>query len=268
MTHITLVGCGNMGFAMLEGWLKKPTDMHFTVVEPNEALRARAAKAGATVLSSAEALSAAPDLIFLAVKPQVLDKVAPEYVRFAGGTTTFISVAAGITMARLADWLPGQTPLIRTMPNTPAAIGQGMLVSCANEVVKPEVKAVVDQLLAASGETAWIDDENLMDAVTAISGSGPAYVFHFIECLADAGEALGLPKDLALQLARQTVAGSGALARTADAAPSLLREQVTSPGGTTAAGLGVLMAGDGALSDLLKTATRAARDRSVELGKI
>ena len=264
MTTVCLVGCGNMGFAMLKGWLAKGSDV--TVVEPNDALRARAAKAGAVALSDAAELTDAPDLIFLAVKPQVMNVVAPQYARFAGGGTTFVSVAAGVTMDSLAGWLPGETPLVRTMPNTPAAIGQGMLVSCANYLVGADVRGQVDTLLAASGETAWIDDESLMDAVTAISGSGPAYVFHFIECLADAAVALGLPEDIALQLARQTVAGSGALARASDTAPAELRVQVTSPGGTTAAALEVLMADPG-LSDLVQRAATAARDRGVELGK-
>lgn len=262
MSSVCLVGCGNMGFAMLKGWLSMGGD--FTVVEPNEALRTRAAEAGANALSSADELSETPDLIFLAVKPQVMGQVAPQYARFAGGTTTFVSVAAGVTMDSLSTWLPN-APLIRTMPNTPAAIGQGMLVSCANERVSEAVREQVDALLAASGETAWIVDESLMDAVTAISGSGPAYVFHFIECLAVAAQKLGLPEDIALQLARQTVAGSGALACASDSTPAELRVQVTSPGGTTAAALKILMAEPG-LSDLLQKATTAARDRGKELG--
>lgn len=264
MSRIALIGCGNMGYAMLRGWMAQGGH-EVTVIEPADPLRDRAAAEGAAVLADGADLTEVPDLIFLAVKPQVMAQVAPAYARFAGGPTTFVSVAAGTTMASLTGWLP-DSPLIRTMPNTPAAIGQGMLVSVANDLVTPETRATADTLLAACGETAWIEDEALMDAVTAISGSGPAYVFHFIECLAEAAEALGLPADLSLQLARQTVAGAGALANASDTPPATLREQVTSPGGTTAAGLEVLM-GTGALADLLRRAAEKARRRAGELGK-
>ncbi|MHA3916481.1 pyrroline-5-carboxylate reductase [Halovulum sp. GXIMD14793] len=265
MSRVALIGCGNMGYAMLRGWMAAGGHS-VTVVEPNADLRDRASAEGAGVLTDAEGLTEAPDLIFLAVKPQMIPQVAPTYARFAGGASTFVSVAAGTTLASLAGWLPGPTPLIRTMPNTPAAIGQGMLVSVANDLVSEATRDVADQLLSASGETAWITDEALMDAVTAISGSGPAYVFHLIECMAEAGENLGLPAELALQLARQTVAGAGALARGSDAHPGILREQVTSPGGTTAAALDVLM-GENGLAPLVTRATTAARDRSVALGR-
>ena len=266
-TDILLVGCGNMGFAMLKGWIGQ-AGMTFHVVEPADALRERAEDAGANTYAAADQLPAGlvPDLVFLAVKPQVMADVAPQYQVFAGGNATFVSVAAGVTIETLAHYLPGATPIIRCMPNTPAAIGRGMLVSCANGAVSDEAKALTESLLATSGETAWIDDENLMDAVTAISGSGPAYVFHFIECLAAAARAVGLPDDLAGQLALQTVAGAGELAIRSDDPPARLREQVTSPGGTTAAALKVFMA-DRALEDLVTKAATAARDRGMELGK-
>ena len=263
MTTVCLVGCGNMGFAMLKGWLAKGSDV--TVVEPNDALRARAAKAGAVALSDAAELTDVPDLIFLAVKPQVMNVVAPQYARFAGGGTTFVSVAAGVTMDSLAGWLPGETPLVRTMPNTPAAIGQGMLVSCANDLVGADVRGQVDTLLAASGETAWIDDENLMDAVTALSGSGPAYIFHLVEAMAQAGETAGLPADQAMLLARQTVVGAGFLLDASEDTAATLRQNVTSPGGTTAAALDVLMDQKSGLPELMTRAVEAARKRSVEL---
>lgn len=264
---ILLAGCGNMGFAMLQGWMALG-GMRFHVVEPADALRARAEQAGATACASPDQLpdDLAPDLIFLAVKPQVMSEVAPQYGRFAGGPATFVSVAAGIPIATLSDLLPGATPIIRCMPNTPAAIGEGMLVSVANDLISEDAKRLATELLAASGETAWIDDETLMDAVTAISGSGPAYVLHFIECLSAAGVSLGLPSDLAGQLALQTVAGTGILAAGSDTPPSTLREQVTSPAGTTAAALDVLM-GNRALEELVKEAATAARDRGIELGK-
>ncbi len=268
---ILLVGCGNMGFAMLAGWLAgsdKFAGMRFHVVEPAEALRARAEAAGARVYADAGQLpdEFGPALVFLAVKPQTMDQVAPQYSNLAGGRTVFISVAAGVTIATLSAYLPGPTPIIRCMPNTPAAIGRGMMVSYANPQVAEEAKQLAADLLAASGKTAWIDDEGLMDAVTAISGSGPAYLFHFIECMASAATALGLPQDLADQLALQTVAGAGELAARSETPPSTLRQQVTSPGGTTAAALGVLMA-DGALDKLVTAAARAACKRSLELGK-
>ena len=265
---ILLVGCGNMGFAMLSGWLKAADELDFYVVEPTDALRQRAADAGARVYEKAEDLPTdlVPALCFLAVKPQVMDRVAPAYAGFAGGPVTFVSVAAGVTMATLSTLLPGPTPLIRCMPNTPAAIGLGMLVSCANDHVSNESRDLADRLLATSGTSAWIDREDLMDAVTAISGSGPAYVFHFIECLAEAGAKLGLPADLSLTLAIQTAMGAGRLAADSDTPPDTLRQQVTSPGGTTAAALAVFMEDD-ALRKLTKTAATAARDRGVELGK-
>ncbi|HSM43368.1 MAG TPA: pyrroline-5-carboxylate reductase [Afifellaceae bacterium] len=264
---VLLVGCGNMGFAMLQGWRSRK-DIRCHVVEPADALRERAENAGATIWASADDLPAdlEPALVFLAVKPQVMGNVAPAYARFAGGTTTFVSIAAGVTIATLSNLLPGATPFIRCMPNTPAAIGQGMLVSTANGLVSAEAKSLATDLLAASGRTAWIEDEGLMDAVTAISGSGPAYVFHFIECLTKAAVHLGLPEELAGEMAMQTVAGAGQLAAQSDTPPATLREQVTSPGGTTAAALAVLMGGS-ALEKLVTEAAVAARDRGAELGR-
>ena len=265
---ILLVGCGNMGFAMLKGWLEADPDLVAHVVEPSDPLRQRAASAGALAVASAEDLPAglAPSLIFLAVKPQVMCEVVPAYASFAGGPATFASVAAGTTIAALAEMLPGPTPIIRCMPNTPAAIGQGMMVCCANAHTREESKHLTSRLLESSGEVAWIDDEALMDAVTAVSGSGPAYVFHLIECLTAAATEVGLPEDLAAKMALQTVRGAGAYAAASDDPPGQLREQVTSPGGTTAAALGILM-GDNRLQSLMTEAVIAARDRGAELAK-
>ena len=207
---ILLVGCGNMGFAMLQGWMRHSA-MTFHVVEPSEPLRHRADKAGATVYAGPDRLPGqiAPVLTFLAVKPQDMAAVAADYAFLAGGRTTFVSVAAGVTIATLENLLPGPTPIIRSMPNTPAAIGRGMMVSTANSEAGEDARRLATELLGTSGETAWVVDEGLMDAVTAISGSGPAYLFHFIECLSEAAIAVGLPRDLADQLALQTVAGAG-----------------------------------------------------------
>ena len=265
---VLLIGCGNMGFAMLQGWLAADPALAAHVVEPTDALRDRAAQAGAQAVATAGDLppDLAPDLIFLAVKPQMMAEVTPAYAAFAGGAATFVSVAAGTTIATLADQLPGPTPIIRCMPNTPAAIGAGMMVCCANDRAGQPARDLATKLLAASGQVAWIDDDGLMDAVTALSGSGPAYVFHMIECMAAAGAALGLPADLSAKMAMQTVMGAGQLAAQAADPPGTLREQVTSPAGTTAAALNVLM-GDQRMQTLMTDALTAARDRGVELGK-
>lgn len=268
---VVLAGCGNMGFAMLSGWLKsgrlQPAEV--LVVEPNEALRDRAEALGAGVIAKIGDIKSdiAPKLVIFAVKPQAMRDVVPAYARFAGGGggTAFLSIAAGTGIKVFEDMLGTGVPVIRCMPNTPAAIGKGMMVTFYNPHVTKETQQFVAELLAASGEVARIDDEALMDAVTAVSGSGPAYVFHFIECLTAAGIAAGLPDETARLLAMQTVHGAAALAAESDETPGRLREQVTSPNGTTAAALDVLMGGD-RLKTLLKEAVEAARKRSVELG--
>ena len=260
---ILLVGCGNMGFAMLSGWVRDAKAMNFHVVEPNPELRERAASAGANAYGGLDELQGvSPKLVFLAVKPQMMPDVVPPYACFPDAV--FVSIAAGVTVESLQAWLGSDVGIIRTMPNTPASISEGMHVSYANSHISAETRSLVDQLLSVSGETGWIEDEALMDAVTAISGSGPAYVFHFIECLTQAAVRLGLEPVLAKKLALQTVAGAGLLARKSDTPPEVLRQQVTSPGGTTAAALDVFM---GALGPLTEKATQAARDRGVELGK-
>lgn len=266
---VLLVGCGNMGHAMLAGWIAsgRLESSDVLVVEPDERLRARAGSLGADIFASPEDLPAQTRaaLVILAVKPQIMREIVPHYRRFAESGATFLSIAAGTGIALFEELLGKETPVIRCMPNTPAAIGRGMMVVCANHNVDPQVHAFVETLLSASGKVASIADERLMDAVTAVSGSGPAYVFHFIECLAAAGVAAGLPENTALLLARQTVAGAGALADESDEHPARLREQVTSPNGTTAAALAVLMRDD-ALRLLIGEAVEAARRRGVELG--
>lgn len=259
---VVLVGCGNMGFAMLEGWLNAMPDARFHVVEPNYGLRERAIHCGAKGYYDASRLpeDLKADVLVLAVKPQVMGDVAPTY---AGRAACAVSIAAGVTIGALEGWLGGGA-VVRTMPNTPAAVGQGMLVSVANSEVSEGARAQVEALMSVAGRHAWVEDEALMDAVTAVSGSGPAYVFHFIECLADAGIAMGLPAELAGQMALQTVAGAGALAAASEDDPAELRRKVTSPKGTTEAALKVFM---GRLGPLVDEAALAARDRSVELGK-
>lgn len=266
---LLLVGCGNMGFAMLDGWLAsgKFVPGEVLVVEPNDALRDRATNLGVAVAASADDVPAAvdPTIVILAVKPQMMREVAPHYRRFKDHAA-FVSIAAGTSVATLEALLGDQTPIIRCMPNTPAAIGKGMMVVFANPKVADETKAFVSELLSASGEVAEISDERLMDAVTAVSGSGPAYIFHFIECLTAAGEKAGLPAETAKLLAMQTVYGAASLARESGDEPGRLREQVTSPNGTTAAALAVFM-GDDRLKSLVADAVEAARRRSEELGK-
>jgi len=262
---LVLVGCGQMGSAMLRGWLARGAASHFIVVEPAGAPAALAAAANVAWHRMADELPDAltPDAVVFAVKPQIIDEVLPAYRRWVRRETLFLSIAAGKTIAGIARHL-GDAAIIRTMPNTPAAIGRAITVACANPRVTTGQRRLCEALLAAIGDSAWVEDEALLDAVTAVSGSGPAYVFLLIEALAEAGERVGLPSDLALRLARETVAGSGELARLSPDSPARLRENVTSPGGTTRAALDVLMAGDG-LARLLARAVAAATARSREL---
>lgn len=267
--RIVLAGCGNMGFAMLSGWLDagKIKAADIAVVEPNGNLRARAAGLGVAAFANASELaqSLSPELVVFAVKPQVMGSVVPAYRRFAD-RSTFVSIAAGTGIAAMQEMLGDAAAIIRCMPNTPAAIGHGMMVLVSNVNVTAQADAFVADLLTANGKVARIGDEHLMDAVTAVSGSGPAYVFHFIEALAAAGRKAGLPDDVADVLAMQTVHGAANLAAQSKDDPATLRRQVTSPNGTTAAALDVLMAPKG-LEMLLTDAVEAARRRGEELGR-
>ena len=259
---LVLVGCGKMGTAMLHGWLAGGAISQFYVVEPEGMPLGLSATPEIEWHTTAGTLPAglAPDAVVFAVKPQIIDAVLPPYRRWAFPETLFVSIVAGKTLAGLGRHL-GPAAVIRTMPNTPAAIGRAITVACANSRVTQEQRQLCDRLLAAIGESAWVEDEALLDAVTAVSGSGPAYVFLLIEALARAGEAEGLPPTLALRLARSTVAGSSELARVSAESPATLRENVTSPGGTTRAALDVLMAPDG-LEPLIARAVAAAAARS------
>lgn len=263
-----LVGCGNMGRAMLQGWLADGILQHDSVhvVEPNQSLRQLAADLGVPTHASAETLpkDLAPSVIIFAVKPQVMFDVTPAYEKFVSRGAAFLSIAAGVQTAKFEEALGANTPIIRVMPNTPAAISKGMMVIYNNANVTNEQSIFVEQLMRAIGEVAMVDDENMMDAVTAVSGSGPAYIFHFIEALRDAGIAAGLPEDTAKLLAEQTIFGAACYARDSDVEPGVLREQVTSPNGTTAAALDVLMNGDN-LTKLVTKAVAAAKKRSEEL---
>ncbi|RVO43635.1 pyrroline-5-carboxylate reductase [Sinorhizobium meliloti] len=264
--ELLLVGCGNMGRAMLQGWLAagfvRPDDAH--VVEPAEALRAEAGALGVRTYASAGALDAGfrPAIVVLAVKPQVMAAVLQAY-RSHVTESVVVSIAAGVPVSVLETGL-GEVAAVRAMPNTPAAIGKGSTVIFANRRVSVQQTERVTRLLSAGGAVHRVEREALIDAATALSGSGPAYVFHFIEGLAEAGTQLGLPPQTALALARETVFGAGALAMAANTLPAELRRQVTSPGGTTEAALRVLMEND-ALKGLLSLAANAAHHRAVEL---
>ncbi len=266
---IILVGCGNMGEALLAGWLDQGVGAQTVcVIEPDPARASQVRERyGVRCLTDPAGLQdgAAPDAVVLAVKPQMLDAIAPAYSRFAAAGTVVLSIAAGRTLSSLAQLL-GDHAIVRAMPNTPAAVRAGITVACANAAVSDAQCAAVDALLAAVGAVAWVDDETLIDAVTAVSGSGPAYVFLLAECLADAGVAAGLPPDLSQRLARQTVIGAAQLLAQATDDPAVLRRKVTSPGGTTEAALAILR-GEPGLASLLTAAVRAAAARSRQLAQ-
>ena len=264
--QLLLVGCGKMGRALAQGWLAKGLRADdLAAVEPHVGTAELARAAGINAIAVLEELPAgfSPDWVVLAVKPQVLAEVAPQYTQYSG-VANFLSIVAGKPIAVLAGLLGGKAAIIRAMPNTPAAIGRGMSVACPGPGIGTDARAACSGLLAAVGEVAWIEDEALMDPVTAVSGSGPAYVFLLIEAMAEAGAAAGLPPELALTLAKATVAGAGELAATSEETAAVLRQNVTSPGGTTEAALRVLMAADG-LPKLMDEAVAAATARSREL---
>ena len=261
---LVLLGCGKMGSALLKGWLAggiPPEAVTVRDPKPSDWLRAQAG------LRLNAPLPARPAVVAVAVKPQIMAEALPELAPLGGGETLFLSVAAGIPIARYEEMLGARTPIVRAMPNTPAAIGKGISALIGNAHVGEAGMTLAESLMAAVGETVRLESESQMDAVTALSGSGPAYVFHLIEALAEAGAAEGLPPEMALHLARATVAGAGALAEQAGESPEQLRINVTSPGGTTEAALKVLMDEEGGLGPLMKRAVAAAAARSKELGK-
>jgi pyrroline-5-carboxylate reductase len=264
-SRILLVGFGNMGRALAEGWLQRGhSGAAIDVVDAVPAARAAAAELGLAAHEPGVFPGRGHDVVLLAVKPQHIDEAARAFVSLARAGVPFLSIAAGRTIESLRGILGPAAAIVRAMPNTPAAIGQGMTVLCASAQVDGTQRALCEALLAAVGEVAWVEDETLMDAVTAVSGSGPAYVFLLIECLIEAGVEAGLDRPFAAKLATQTVAGAGAYAARADAAPAELRRRVTSPNGTTEAALDVLMADD-ALAGLVRRAVAAAARRSREL---
>ena len=261
---LVLLGCGKMGSAMLQGWLKGGLPASSVwVLDPNPSEWLRSLNG----LHLNEHLPEDPAIVLVAVKPQMMGEALPVLKPLGDGTTLFLSVAAGTPISAFEAALGAGTPIIRAMPNTPAAVGRGITALVGNRIAGEDHMAMAEGLLSAVGQTVRLDDEGQMDAVTAVSGSGPAYVFHLIEAMAAAGEAEGLPADLSMKLAKATVAGAGALAEDADEDPSQLRINVTSPGGTTAAALAVLMDEATGFQALLRRAVKAAAERGRELGK-
>lgn len=262
---LVLIGAGNMGGALLSGWLNKGiAGSSIIVVDPgpSDVMMRLINEAGATHLTEAPKDTAA-GILFLAIKPQLMDVVLPPLRSLVGPETVVVSIAAGKTLAGIESLL-GKSSAIRAMPNTPAMIGRGVTGAYANEAVTEQQRAIVETLLKVSGPVEWVPTEADIDAVTALSGSGPAYVFYLVECMAEAGRKAGLQADLAMRLARETVAGAGELLHQSPEEASRLRKNVTSPGGTTAAALSVLMADDG-MQPLFDTAIAAAKKRAEEL---
>ncbi|SHM31206.1 pyrroline-5-carboxylate reductase [Roseovarius litoreus] len=258
---LVLLGCGKMGSAMLQGWLSgglPPKSVWVIDPNPSEWLQS-------TGVNINTDLPASPAIVLIAVKPQMMGDALPAIAAMGNAETLFVSVAAGTPISSFEQELGAQSPIIRAMPNTPAAVGRGITAIIGNAHARPQHLDLAETLLSAVGQVVRLDHEDQMDAVTGVSGSGPAYVFHMIECMARAGEAQGLSPELAMQLAQATVAGAGALAEAADETPAQLRVNVTSPNGTTQAGLEVLMDEAKGLPLLMKKTIAAAADRSREL---
>lgn len=260
---MVLLGCGKMGSAMLAGWLAGGLPAASVWVldpHPSDWLLGTGVHVNKGVPDN-------PALALIAVKPQMMGDALPSMAALGNGDTVFLSVAAGTPIAAFESALGDQSPIIRAMPNTPAAIGRGITAIVGNPRATATQMDMAQTLLSAVGQVVRLEDESQMDAVTAVSGSGPAYVFHLIETLAAAGEAEGLPAELAMALAKATVGGAGQLAEDANEDPSQLRINVTSPNGTTQAALEVLMDGGNGFPAVLKRAVKAAADRSRELAK-
>lgn len=260
---MVLLGCGKMGSAMLAGWLANgltPTSVWVLDPYPSDWLLG-------TGVHINDGVPDSPALALIAVKPQMMGDALPILKALGNGETVFLSVAAGTSIAAFEAAFGSDSPIIRAMPNTPAAIGRGITAIIGNKTASALHLDMAEALLAAVGQVVRLDNEGQMNAVTAVSGSGPAYVFHLVETLAAAGEAEGLPRDLALQLAKATVGGAGQLAEDADVDPSQLRVNVTSPNGTTQAALDVLMNEIDGFPVLLRRAVKAAADRSKELAE-
>ena len=265
---LLLVGCGKMGGALLRGIIAARLVSEIVVVEPSPKPDDLKSLASLQWLNNADAIAASfvPDVVLIAIKPQMINDALPLYARFTGAV--FLSIAAGKTIASLTAALNNPSAsVVRTMPNLPASIGQGVTVAVSNSHVSAQQRDICDRLLRAVGLTAWIQDETLLDVVTAVSGSGPAYVFALCEAMAKAGEKMGLPADMAQQLARQTIIGSGALMAASSDSAADLRKAVTSPKGTTEAALKYLQAENNGLDDLMQKTMAACAARAKELAQ-
>jgi pyrroline-5-carboxylate reductase len=265
-SSLVLAGCGKMGGAMLEGWLRGGlSGERITIIDPHAStLLAATCEQHGIALNPSRGTVRPPEVLVLGIKPQMLDEAAGDLAPIAGPRTLVLSILAGKRIGDLQARLPDAAAVVRAMPNLPASVQRGITGAAASPQVSKAQRDVADALLSGVGRVEWVASEDLIDAVTAVSGSGPAYVFYLTECLARAAEAEGLPPDLAERLARATVEGAGELMHRSDLAPSTLRENVTSPGGTTAAALAVLMVDDG-LDGLMRRAVAAARRRAGEL---
>jgi pyrroline-5-carboxylate reductase len=267
---LVLVGAGKMGGALLSGWLANgvaPGSIYVRDPSPSPEVAQLVAERGLPFnFNVADIAARKPSVVVIAVKPQAMEAVLPELRALVSPDTLFLSIAAGTSLHRLKELLGGDIHAVRAMPNTPAAIGRGITAAYANAQATTAQRELATDLLAAVGEVGWVESEALIDAVTAISGSGPAYVFYLAECLAVAGESLGLAPELAMKLARATVSGAGEMLHQLPDPAATLRKNVTSPGGTTAAALDVLMGEEG-LSKLMRRAATAARDRARTLGQ-
>jgi pyrroline-5-carboxylate reductase len=260
---VVLVGAGKMGGAMLQGWIRRGLDpARIGVLEPHPGPEIIALTSRGLALNPARVEAAT--IVVVAVKPQLAGEVVPGLVRWVGPGTLVVSIMAGRTLRGIERVLPRATAVVRAMPNLPAAIGRGITVAVANAAVTPAQRALVDWLLTAIGVVEWIAEETLLDAVTAVSGSGPAYVFLLAEAMVAAGVAEGLDPEVSRLLSVQTILGSGRLLAETGAEPELLRERVTTPGGTTAAALAVFESRG--YRDIVCEAVAAATARSVELG--
>jgi len=266
---LLLIGCGKMGGAMLAGWLKEGLNGNAVHIVDPFLEPIKSAFPNFSLDNLHEAVDGLPNgitpsFVIMAVKPQMMDEALSNLKENDLSATVIMSVAAGKTIHYFEDHLSREHAIVRAMPNTPAAIGRGITVCVANTPVTVAQKKICTILLETVSTVEWIDDESLMDAVTALSGSGPAYVFYMAEAMAAAGEAIGLPEELSKKLARQTVSGAGALLDASSERTSKLRENVTSPGGTTAAALDVLMSEDG-IAKIMRRAMQEAKNRSKEL---
>ncbi len=262
---LVLLGCGKMGSAMLQGWLAEGVEArNVYVLDPHPSDWVQGVQADGLHLNSD--LPDSPAICLIAVKPQMMGDALPRLQALGGGKTVFLSVAAGTSIATFEAVLGTDSPIVRAMPNTPAAVGRGITAVIGNVNATEADLEMAETLLSAVGQTVRLENEAQIDAVTGVSGSGPAYVFHLIEALAAAGEAEGLPADMAMKLAKATVGGAGQLAEDAEESPTQLRVNVTSPGGTTAEALKVLMDAESGFVPLLKKAVKASADKGRELG--